>query len=95
MTEPTQLKLRVPQHLKEKLEAAASKEHRTVNMEVLKRLEESFSGGATPANHQPAPDMDAITKAVERAIGEHLPDMDAIREAVKEGLKAELDRRFD
>lgn len=50
MTEDAQLKLRVPQELKEFIEAEAKANHRTINGEVLYRLEQSKNKYSTTKN---------------------------------------------
>jgi Arc-like DNA binding domain len=41
-TDSVQLKVRMPEHLRKKIEAQAAKYDRTLNAEIVRRLEESF-----------------------------------------------------
>ncbi|OAJ61494.1 hypothetical protein A6V36_24285 [Paraburkholderia ginsengiterrae] len=47
-SEDIQTNLRLPADLKERLKQAADASNRSMNAEVVARLEESFTGGAAP-----------------------------------------------
>lgn len=67
--EDPQLKIRLPAALKAKIETAAQAASRTINAEVVSRLQQSFdAGGLTEALRQDL--LEFVNAAIDERIGE-------------------------
>ncbi len=85
MVQPThtdpQIKLRIPSGLKERVQAAAAANNRSMNSEIVARLEQSFSGSGSGVKEMTEDGVEfriTLSQGPERAV-----EMENVRELAK------------